>query len=205
MLGPLPTVKLRSSPPRGHGVTPETVRPRPGISIQVMPSTVVFRDACAASMDTVPSPSTKPLWRRRVSVEYLGPWLHDQECSHTAEPIRYHCMIRGNRNRDGQSRLILRSRVDSDDGGLHARDAAPVDTQEEALLGVARRDGALSLRDVQPRRVARSGEGKGVRPAGGDINIPVSSREIRINGEDRVAAAVALSAIVHVVSGPTGK
>ena len=114
-------------------------------------------------------------------------------------------MIRRNCNRDGQNRSILRSRVDSDDGGLQVRDAAPVDTQEEALLGVARRDGALGMRDVQPRRVARSGEGKGVRPAGGDVDVPISGREVWVDGEDRVAAAVALSAIVHVVSGPTRK
>ena len=114
-------------------------------------------------------------------------------------------MIRRDCNWDGQSCLILRSRVDSDDGGLHARDAAPINAQEEAFLGVVRRDGALGFRYVQPRRVARRGEGKGVRPARGDVDIPISGREVWVDGEDRVAAAVALSAIVHVVSGPTGK
>ena len=60
MLGPAPAVKLRSSPPRGHGVTPDSVFPSPGSSTHVRPLTDVFRDACAASMVTAPSPSTNP-------------------------------------------------------------------------------------------------------------------------------------------------
>lgn len=67
MLGPLPAVKLSSFPPRGQGVTPDTVRPSPGISVQVMPSTDVFRAAWPASMDTTPSPSTKPIKHHCVS------------------------------------------------------------------------------------------------------------------------------------------
>ena len=70
MLGPVPAVKFRSSPPRGQGVTPDSVFPSPGISSQVRPSTDVLRAACAASMDTVPSPSTNPRWRSRVNVRY---------------------------------------------------------------------------------------------------------------------------------------
>lgn len=66
MLGPLPAVKLSSLPPRGHGVTPDSVFPIPGNSVHVRPETLVFRDACAASMDTVPSPSTKPARRSLI-------------------------------------------------------------------------------------------------------------------------------------------
>ena len=60
MLGPAPAVKLSSLPPRGQGVTPEPVLPSPGMLTQVRPWTDVFRAACAASMDTAPSLSTKP-------------------------------------------------------------------------------------------------------------------------------------------------
>ena len=61
MTGPVPAVKFSSAPPRGQGVTPDTVLPYPGTSVHVMPLTDVLRDACAASMEMPPSPSTKPL------------------------------------------------------------------------------------------------------------------------------------------------
>ena len=45
MLGPLPAVKFFSSPPRGQGVTADSVLPYAGSSTQEIPETVVFRDA----------------------------------------------------------------------------------------------------------------------------------------------------------------
>ena len=55
---------------------------------------------------------------------------------------------------------------------------------------------------MQPQRVARRGEGEGVRPARGDVDVSVAGTEIWVDGEDRVAAAVALGAVVHVISRP---
>lgn len=61
-LGPVPGVKFpKLLPERGHGVIPESVFPYPGSSVQVIPATLVLRVVCAASIDTPPSPSTKPL------------------------------------------------------------------------------------------------------------------------------------------------
>lgn len=57
-LGPAPARKVASV--RGIGVNPETVRPYPGISIQEMPCTDVFRVAWAASIEITPVPSTNP-------------------------------------------------------------------------------------------------------------------------------------------------
>jgi hypothetical protein len=61
MLGPVPAVKFCSFPPRGKGLTADKVRPWFGSSNQLMPLTDVFLEACAASIEIPPSPSTKPI------------------------------------------------------------------------------------------------------------------------------------------------
>ena len=61
MTGPVPAVKFSSAPPRGQGVTPDTVLPYPGSSVHVIPATLVLREVCAASIEMPPSPSTNPV------------------------------------------------------------------------------------------------------------------------------------------------
>lgn len=58
-VGPAPIWKVSSV--RGQGVTPDNVFPKPGKFLQVTPFTVVLRVAWAASIETTPSPSTKPI------------------------------------------------------------------------------------------------------------------------------------------------
>lgn len=70
MLGPSPAEKFpKLFPLRGHGVIPDTVFPYPGNSVQVIPATEVLRDACAASIDTPPSPSTNPRIKKQNKKE----------------------------------------------------------------------------------------------------------------------------------------
>lgn len=71
MLGPEPTEKLPPLfPVRGHGVTPDNVFPYPGNSVHVIPMTEVLRDACAASIEIPPSPSTNPVLIVTCEIEW---------------------------------------------------------------------------------------------------------------------------------------
>ncbi len=114
-------------------------------------------------------------------------------------------VIRRQRNRDRQLRLVLRRRGECDSRSLHPRNLAPVDGKEDPLLWGARRYRALRRRDLHPRGVARYCECEWGRAASADIDKAVPCGDERVDGEGRVPAAVAQSAVELVVSRPAGE
>ena len=121
------------------------------------------------------------------------------------EAARHDSVVR--HKRDGY-RLGLVQRVVLDGGReiqvrrLHAGDLAPVDAQEDTLLRVARREGGLSGRDLDPGGVARHSEGEVCGAAHVDVDIPVSDDVVGVDGECWVRATVTRRAVILVISCP---
>ena len=206
-LGPAPAEKLRSSPPRGQGVTPEPVLPSPGMLTQVRPLTVVFRAAWEASMANTPSLSTKPRLdgREERHIAHISSGLNQRRNGiRTVEATR-HRLVFGVQDDVGRLGLqALRRSLDGDPRSLRAAELAPVDGEENPLLRRARGNRAGGGGDLKPRRVARRRPGEGSRTARADVDEAVPEGVVVVDGHHRASACRARGAAVLVVSRPTG-
>ncbi len=98
--------------------------------------------------------------------------------------------------------VVLDGSLEVEVRGLHAGDLAPVNAQEDALLGVAGREGRLSGRDLDPGGVARHGEAEVCRPAHIDVDVAVADNVVGVESDRWVGAAVTSRTVVFVISWP---